>query len=740
MKIINSKESGTSIWSRVTARLSEVVSSSSDYIRQTRFFSRRQSLERGRQGSLVGRFQILLVAWGLIVCLITTGGFWLISSKAMHAHVEQDTDRWMNRIMKITRSTYTPSDTADLFSVKEYAQHFPEISYIQILSADGSALLDEYTSAALDSKEVPSARNDVPGDSVARYFETDGLTMVIGEAVVVSGLGVGASSNDSNRNNRVVAHVRMGLDFSVLKSVRWSVIADGSLLILILFLIAAIVGRRLIKYALKPLLDLREPLDRLARGETDVWIHQSGDEEIEAIRNALNSTITAIKGRDEALRRLADYDALTGLINKRSFTDVLEQERARVVAGSAGSALLFIDLDQFKFVNDSLGHAAGDKLLVQISGLLKKRMRNDDVVCRLGGDEFAVLARAVDEKGAVEIASSIVKSMEGFLFVEQGKTFNICCSVGVALIDDNSFTAEDIFSQADMACYSAKAKGRNQHRLYLPAAVDKNKMDVGWSQRIVSALTNNRFVLHYQPIISVANDTGQCYEVLPRMNEGAGELVLPKMFIPIAERFGLVTEIDYWVIKHSMEKLELMNREGKKSRFYINLSGQLFIDPDFSNRVMAMLKSYDIDAGQIVFEMKERVVVDNMGSASEKIKELIAFGFDFAIDDFGSSFSSFSYLKDMPSGYVKIDGEMVERMVDNKIDCAMVRSMIDIAKACGKKVIAEHVCDQQTYDLLKSFGVDYAQGYFLGRPSSNLSRLDPQVSSKSNVTLLGSRK
>jgi diguanylate cyclase (GGDEF)-like protein len=740
VKIINPEESGASIWSRIKAWSFSVVRSLSDYVRQTRFFSRRHSFERGRQGSLVGRFQILLVGWGLIVCLIATGGFWLISSKAMHAHAEQDTDRWMNRIVKITKSVYAPSEAPDLFSVKEYAQNFPEISYIQIFNADGSELLDEYISAAPNLKEIPPASADVFRVSVARYFERDGLTMVIGEAVVVPVLGVEASPNNSNRSNRVVAHVRMGLDFSVLKSVRWSVIADGSVIILILFLVAAIVGRRLIRYALKPLLDLREPLDRLARGETDVWIDQSGDEEIEAISNALNSTITAIKGRDEALRRLADYDALTGLINKRSFTDVLEQERARVVTGDTSSALLFIDLDQFKFVNDSLGHAAGDKLLVQISALLKKRMRNDDVVCRLGGDEFAVLARAVDEKGAVEIASSIVKSMEGFLFVEQGKTFNICCSVGVALIGDNSFTAEDIFSQADMACYSAKAKGRNQYRLYLPAAVDKNKMDVGWSQRIVSALTNNRFVLHYQPIVSVANDAEQCYEVLPRMNEGAGELVLPKMFIPIAERFGLVAEIDYWVIKHSMEKLELMNREGKRSRFYINLSGQLFIDPDFSNRIVAMLNNYSVDADQIVFEMKERSVVDNMGSASEKIRELIAFGFEFAIDDFGSSFSSFSYLKDMPSGYVKIEGEMVEKIVDNKIDCAMVRSMIDIAKACGKKVIAEHVCDQQTYDLLKSFGVDYAQGYFLGRPSSKLSRLDLHGSSRSNVTLLGSRK
>lgn len=710
-----SKKSTVSGSSGKQSKLLRIVRMMLHGARRISFFSRRKKSRR--QGSLVGRFQGLLIGWGLVLYLVAVSGFWLISNKVIHSHLEQDASLWMTIIMKVVEPAYASSSATDFASVASYAKDIPEISYIQIFNEDGSEILEEYKSEAFGVQDIPLAKDAMFQDSIGPQVHINDLSVVISQSAFVPGLGSGGQGLDAEKSGGVVTHIRMGLDFGTLQAIRMGVIVSGSLLVLILFLIIAIVGRRSIRHVLKPLLDLREALDRLARGETDVWVDQGGDEEIVAISSALNSTITAIKGRDEALRRLADYDALTGLINKRSFNGILEKERHGVNAGEAAGALLFIDLDQFKFVNDSLGHAAGDKLLVQISELLKNRMRNDDVVCRLGGDEFAVLARAVDEKGAIEIASSIVKSMEDFLFIEQGKSFNIYCSVGVAFIESNSFTAEDIFSQADMACYSAKAKGRNQYQCYHPAAVDQNRTDIGWSQRIVSALTGNNFVLHYQPIINLLNETEQRYEVLPRMCEGSDELVLPKMFIPIAERFGLVTEIDYWVIRASMEKLEQMNAEGKYRQFHINLSGQVFVDPDFVGRIVTMLERHSISADQMIFELKERVIIDNMTSVPGKVKELIAYGFDFAIDDFGSGVSSYSYLKNMPSGYVKIEGGIIERMAESEFERVMVRSMVDVAKTCGKKVVAEHVANQKTYDLLKLLGVDYVQGYFLGRPS-----------------------
>ncbi len=261
-----------------------------------------------------------------------------------------------------------------------------------------------------------------------------------------------------------------------------------------------------------------------------MWVSREGDEEIVAISNALSSTISAIRGRDEELRRLADYDSLTGLINKRSFNNLLETERTRVIEERDSSALFFIDLDQFKFVNDTLGHAAGDRLLGQVAELLEGRMRQNDDVARLGGDEFTVLARSVDKNGAEEVASSIIRALQDFVFIEQGKTFSIYCTIGVAIIDGDQYSAEELFSNADMACYSAKSQGRNRYYLYEPALVGDDKLDIGWSHRITEALAQDKFVLYFQPVLGVKERDSEQYEVLIRMQDDRGTIVPPGTF------------------------------------------------------------------------------------------------------------------------------------------------------------------------------------------------------------------
>ncbi len=700
-------------------------------VRQSFFLSRRQ--DKKKSGSLVRRFQALLICWGVVVYLIAVSGFWFVSSTAIQSTFEEQASDWMRKLDELSTPLYVSQDINEFVTIERYVRNFSEIAYIKFYNADGVDVLAEYNFDVTKKDEVPSF--DV--NAFKNYSDADlknGLAITSDISTsqslmrLIAPVSIVAMQADKmldfdmddqvDESVNVIGYIDMGLDFSAYQSHLVDSIVKGSFFIAFFFLFAAIVGRHLTKNALKPLLDLREPLDRLAKGDTNVWVGKGGDEEIAAISNALNSTIRAIKGRDEELRRLADYDALTGLINKRSFNILMEQERKKTLLNKATSALFFIDLDQFKYVNDTLGHASGDRLLIQIAELLKNRMREDDVVCRLGGDEFAVLARNVDKNGALEIAASIVKSMYDFLFIEQGKTFNIYCSVGVALMDDDKLSAEDVFSNADMACYTAKSQGRNRFHFYEPKAVDKNKMDIGWSHRIAEALASDKFVLHYQPIVSVDNAEIPNYEVLLRMLGDRGEIVPPMMFIPVAERFGLATEIDYWVIKHSMKTLESMNRAGDKARFYVNLSGQLMIDPDFVTRVLGFLADYDVEASQIVFELTERAAVGNIHNASKKMDKLRAHGFEFAVDDFGSGFSSFSYLKNMPVDYVKIEGEFVERIIDDEVDRAMVKSMVDIAKACGKQVVAEYVCDQKTYDLLKTYGIDYAQGFFIAEPSA----------------------
>ncbi|WP_101760395.1 bifunctional diguanylate cyclase/phosphodiesterase [Oceanicoccus sp. KOV_DT_Chl] len=678
-------------------------------------------------------------------------GFWIISSNAIQNTFEQQAGQWMNKLDELSTPLYVSQDINEFTAIENYINNYSEVSYLKFYKADGVGVLAEYIASSSADLDVPVFNKSVFDDFTRTELKNGraisnvitvqhSLMRMIAPVSIVSMRAdemLDFDMDDSAAESvEVIGYIDMGLDFSSHQSHLVDNIIKGSFFFAILFCIAAVIGRQLTTNALKPLLDLREPLNRLAQGDTDVWVSKNGDEEIVAISNALNATINAIKGRDAELRRLADYDALTGLINKRSFNNLLEQEKQRVVKEKDKSALFFIDLDQFKYVNDTLGHASGDRLLVQIAELLKKRMRTDDVVCRLGGDEFAVLAKSVDKSGAIEIANSIVKSMYDFLFIEQGKTFNIYCSVGAALIEADKQSAEEAFSNADMACYNAKSQGRNRFHLYEAQANDENKLDIGWSHRIAEALANDKFVLHYQPIVGVEEGGIPSYEALLRMIGEEGELVPPNLFIPVAERFGLATEIDYWVIRHSMKALEALNNEGRRVRFYVNLSGQLLVDPDFVNRVVRTFNEYDIDASQVVFELTERAAVGNIYNASQKMVRLQSYGFQFAVDDFGSGFSSFSYLKNMPVEYVKIEGEFVERILEDKIDRALVKSMVDIAKACGKKVVAEYVGDQETYDLLKSYGIDYAQGFFIAKPSADVVRGNTDPVLPENVTAL----
>jgi EAL domain-containing protein (putative c-di-GMP-specific phosphodiesterase class I) len=227
-------------------------------------------------------------------------------------------------------------------------------------------------------------------------------------------------------------------------------------------------------------------------------------------------------------------------------------------------------------------------------------------------------------------------------------------------------------------------------------------------------------MLHFQPVVAVNDSDHARYEVLLRMMDKELGLVMPGVFIPAAERLGLATEIDYWVIKNSMKMLQEQNRKNNYIQLFVNLSGQLFSDPEFVNRIINTLDDFDVDASQIIFELTERAAVGNINIACQKMEKLKEAGFKFAIDDFGSGFSSFVYLKNMPVDIVKIEGEFVERLTSDEVDRAMVKSMIDIAKACGKEVVAEFVCDCETLEILQEYGVDYVQGYFIAEPKPEL--------------------
>lgn len=664
-------------------------------LRQWSLFTRRRS------GSLVKRFQWVLLIWGVAVCTLALAGSWW-SANHLLSEIAKDRLQQIAEFISQGQGQTFGENFQALDSYLASVDHFKEAI---IFDANHQ---DIYRFSRPDTVAVAGGSLITPFSKHADSFYFDSRT---GYAYWSQAISYRKKNEGDGK-----ADILLVLDFGSYQQLVVASFTAGGLVIAGLFLIAAWFVRRMIRSALQPLLSLQAPLHQLARGDADIKVNRRGDDEIVAISRALSSTIHAIRGRDQELRRLADYDALTGLINKRSFCSQLESERRRVFENKDVSALLFIDLDQFKYVNDTAGHAAGDRLLIQVAELLTEKVRTDDIVARLGGDEFAVLAKSVNLENAQEVANSLLKAMQDFVFIDAGQAFNIYCSIGVVLIEDQKKSADELLSDSDIACNAAKSKGRNRFELFESLVDTSPQLDIGWSSRITDALVNDRFVLHFQPLVATVDQLMPSFEVLLRLNDRQSGLVAPGMFITVAERFGLALEIDYWVIRRSMKILEQYNNEDQRLRFFINLSGQVFSDPAFISTITDMLGQYEVDPKQIVFEVTERAAIGNIQKACEKINELKSLGFQFAIDDFGSGYSSFSYLKHLPVDNVKIEGELIARLISDSVDRALVKSMIDVAKACGKTVIAEFVSDSKTHELLKSFGVDYVQGYFFGVP------------------------
>jgi diguanylate cyclase (GGDEF)-like protein len=416
----------------------------------------------------------------------------------------------------------------------------------------------------------------------------------------------------------------------------------------------------------------------------------------------------------------ASHDTLTGLVNRHELEYRVQQAILSARGTGVRHALLYIDLDQFKLINDSCGHLAGDELLRQLTALLKQIRRQSDAFGRLGSDEFALLLENCPLNKAGQIAESIRKKIESFLFFWDGKTFNVSASIGVVPIDDSDKPLEQIMSTADTACYMAKQAGRN--RVHAASHGDREivnfRSEVEIASRIRESLQHNRFELHGQVIVPTRapRHTTQHIEILVRMTDGHGGLVPPGDFIPAAERYNLMPAIDRWVVEHAISWLADQAWKLDVPTLMINLSGQSLCDDKFLRFVLAAVRETRVPADKICFEITETAVVSNLVRAREFIDRLKQLGCSFALDDFGSGFSSFSYLKNLPVDYLKIDGAFVKDIAENPIDLAIVRAINEIGQVLSKKTIAEFVENNCTLETLRTIGVDYAQGYGISRP------------------------
>jgi diguanylate cyclase (GGDEF)-like protein/PAS domain S-box-containing protein len=419
------------------------------------------------------------------------------------------------------------------------------------------------------------------------------------------------------------------------------------------------------------------------------------------------------------LRHLADHDPLTGLLNRRRFEEELSERVAHGARYETGGAVLLLDLDNFKYVNDSLGHRTGDAVIRSVADLLRSQMRETDVLGRLGGDEFAILLPYADLDQATVVAGKLLESLRRHRAVFRGKRLRLTTSIGVSAISDARVqTAEEVMVEADVAVYEAKEAGRDRFSVYAPTTDGKAETggSPAWADRIRRALDNERFTLYAQPILSLQTNEISQYELLVRMQNGDGELLPPHAFLPSAERSGMVREIDMWVTRQAIRLIAHQRRAGEDLRLEVNLSGRTLGDPTLPRTIQAEIANASIDPGNLIFEVTETTAVLNMDEARDFAVRLTEMGCRFALDDFGAGFGSFYYLKYLPLEFLKIDGDFIGDLASNVTDQAMVRAIVDLSAQLRKATIAEFVGDDRTLELLRAYGVDYAQGYHVGRP------------------------
>ncbi len=426
--------------------------------------------------------------------------------------------------------------------------------------------------------------------------------------------------------------------------------------------------------------------------------------------------ISQRKHDEDELRRLANTDVLTGMWNRWRFESLLSETVDHCRHGERNSALLLIDIDGFKHINDSFGHAAGDQLLIEVSRRLRDRVRDTDAVARVASDEFGVLLPSVQPHQALAAARSLCEHITASpIDLGEGHEITPTVSIGATMIDGRTRAPSDVFVAADIALYDAKDLGRNRAVLYGEDEARHARMssDLLWAQRIRRALAEGRFTLYAQPIVDLETGSTFKHEVLLRMLDDDGSIIPPGVFLPAAERFRLIGDLDLWVVGEAT-RLAAAHPNAVLS---INLSGSSVTNPDMVGKIEAMIESAGCRGEQLVFEITETEAIASMEQAGLLSGRLAELGCRLALDDFGAGFASFYHLKALPLEFIKLDGEFIRNLPVNDDDFLVVQAVQGVAVGMGRTVIAEQIEDRDTADVLRRLGVRYGQGYHFARPA-----------------------
>ncbi|MEJ2273939.1 MAG: EAL domain-containing protein, partial [Woeseiaceae bacterium] len=545
--------------------------------------------------------------------------------------------------------------------------------------------------------------------------------------VTLQSIGDGVITTDANGNVDYINPVAQDLTGWDLRSARGKPVTD----------IMTIVNEHTRASCENPVVRCLKEGRVITLPENSVLITRSGEEvpiqdSAAPIRDRIGNIIGSVMvfhdvSRESRLFRQISYqashDMLTGLINRREFENRLAIALDTISGGSDTThALLYVDLDQFKVVNDTFGHAAGDALLKQLTEIFQSQVRSTDLLARLSGDEFGILLERCSKERAIEVAEAIRGEIEGYRFEWQDAFTTVRCSIGVVLVTSENNDVAALMSSADVACYSAKDMGRNQIHFYRDSDASLRHEEMKWVSKITSAVEDSRFELYYQPIIGIGDSDGERrrhYELLLRMRDEDGDLVGPDQFIPAAERYNLMSTLDRWVIHEALSQLADRSEDGNaRYTIAINLSGTSLSEDRFLEFVIDELKKQKLPNGAICFEITETAAISNLARVVHFMQALKELGCKFSLDDFGSGLSSFTYLKNLPVDYLKIDGQFISHVAENNVDEEMVRAIHKVGNAMGIETIAERVESRQVLDKLGALGVEFAQGYYIARPAS----------------------